>query len=67
MSIKKYRVKRVGGEFYVYPPGCLQWFAIEYLVQVKVWYGWTTIKRFSKGDFEEKRAHELLDLLNEEL
>lgn len=67
MSIRKYRIKRVGCEFWVYPPGQLQWHVIEYLVQMKVWYGWVTIKRFGKGYFEEDRAHELLDLLNEEL
>lgn len=65
--MRKYRIKRVLPEFYVYPSGCIQWVIIEYLVQMKVWYGWVTIKRFGKGYFEEERAHELLDLLNEEL
>lgn len=39
----------------------------ERWVQMKTWYGWKTIKKFGCGDFEEKRAKELLDLLSETL
>lgn len=65
--MRKYRIKRVVRTFYVYPPGCFQWVVIDHLVQMKVWYGWVTVKRFGEGNFEETRAHELLDLLNENL
>lgn len=65
--MKKYRIEKsevcyvVGGDndIFTYP--------FYSTVQMKTWYGGKTIKEFGAGLFENQRAQELLDLLNEEL
>lgn len=69
--MKKYRIKESISQAYYYnfetSAYTLEEFVGKRCVQMKIWYGWKTIKEFGTGDFEGKRAQELLDLLNEDL